>query len=189
MSLHYDEHGVTVLHPTRGQVPLRHEEVAGLSNYEAHGYGLPSYMDATLTLRAEGRIDLPAFRLHVQLEPFDQAHPWLVYGRVGALLFVGERQYRLTFQQWRVFEAVDAVQRAGRDIAARLRAWPALMQALDIPGRGHVLVLGELPHLRIGEVVQFPDGALTRIGSRLSPAEPSTAWAMTAGRRYWLRSA
>lgn len=189
MTLHFDEHGVKVSSVSGGQALLSHAQVASLSNYEAHGLGLPPLMEATLTLRAEGRIDMPLFRLQLQIEPFDQAHPWLVYGRVGALLFVGERQYRLSLQQWRVFEAADAILRAGRDVAGRLRAWPALMAALHMQGNGHVLVLGELPHLRIGEVVAFPDGALTRVGTRLSPAETASAWAMTAGRRYWLRAA
>lgn len=189
MTLHFDEQGVTVSPASGGQVLLSHDQVAALSNYEAHGLGLPSLMEATLTLRAEGRIDMPGFHLQLQIEPFDQAHPWLVYGRVGALLFVGERQHRLSLQQWRVFEAVDAIRRAGRDVAARLRAWPALMAALHMHGNGHVLVLGELPHLRIGEVTAFPEGALTRAGTRLSPAESASTWAMTAGRRYWLRAA
>lgn len=195
MTLHLDAEGVDASLPAadaslaHSTQRLTHAEAAGLSDYEALLYGLPPFIDATVILYADGRIDMPDFRLSLMVEPFNHMHPWVVYRRTGAFLFVGERMVRLNSQQMHVFNAVDAIAAAGDDIAQRLRVWPSLMQALQMPGRHHVLVVGDLPYLRLSNVQAFPAGSLTRSGRALQRIEtaPEAAWAMYPGRRYFLK--
>ena len=166
-----------------------HEELAAKTDYDALALGLPRTMEATLVLRIEGRIDGPEFCIIPSFEPFHHAHPWLAYRRVGALLFVGERMMRLNLQQMRVLDALDVMNAAGPDVAARLRAWSQLHDALHITGRHQVLVENDLPYLRIYLVNHLPPQSKTRIGKQIvSVADhPQTPWSMEAGRRYYLR--
>lgn len=197
MTLHLDAEGVDAPLPAADATlasstqRLTHAEAAALSDYEALLYGLPPFINATVILYADGRIDMPDFRLSLVVEPFNHMHPWVVYRRTGAFLFVGERLMRLNSQQMHVFDSVDAIAAAGEDIAQRLRVWPTLMQALQISGRHHVLVVGDLPHLRLSSVQQFPAGSLTRSGRALQRIEtaPEASWAMHPGRRYFLKQA
>lgn len=91
----------------------------------------------------------------------------------------------------RMFDALDALAAAGPDVAARLRAWPSLMDALNIPGKHHVLVLSDIPQVRLNVVDALPAGAMTRTGKQLIRVSdtPQAMWAMEAGRRYYLRTA
>lgn len=197
MTVRWDAHGVQVMRPAAdASMPaqphtLTHAQVAALSNYEALHFGLPPQCEASLTIMFEGRVDMPHFRIERTLEPFNHMHPWANYTRTGALLRVGERMLRLNPQQLQCFDAMDTIEQAGKDIAARLRAWPALMDALHMPGKNHVLVTSDIPMVRISVVDQLPQNAMTRDGKRLKPVSeiPSARWAMDAGRRYYLRAA
>lgn len=197
MTLRWDAHGVQVMRPAAdASMPaqpysLTHAQVAALSNYEALHYGLPVQCEASLAIMFEGRVDMPHFRIERTLEPFNHMHPWSNYTRTGALLWVGERTLRLNLQQLHCFDASDAIEQAGHDIAARLRAWPALMDALHMPGKNHVLVASDIPMVRITVVDQLPHTAMTRDGKYLKPVSemPAARWAMDAGRRYYLRAA
>ncbi len=183
-----DAEGVTLLLPGRTQ-HLSHADVAALNNYDAQALGLPRHMAAMVVLAVEGRIDLPGFRITHSIEPFNHMQPWRVYRRVGALLWVGERVLRLNSIQLRALDAVAALEQAEDDIAARLRAWSALVAVLHVQGRHHLLVQDELPRLRITSVASFPAKAMTRVEKQLHLASevPEAKWAMESGRRYYLR--
>jgi hypothetical protein len=168
---------------------VSHAEVAAMTNYEAAALGLPAFMEAVVSLRIHGRIDLPDFSIEREIEPLTTMHPWVMWRRVGAVLFVGEKMLRLNLAQWRVLEAVDAIGTAGADVAARLKLWPAFAEALHGSATNHVLLLGDVPHLRIQQVGELPASALTREGRLLRHVgkDSRSLWAMVAGRRYFLR--
>lgn len=182
----WKEDGATV-ETSHGERFLTHAEIAALPGHEAHAYGLPPYMEALLVLRPEGRIDSPQFRLTHSIEPFHYLHPYAVYRRQGAVLWVGEHALRLNPIQLRVFDAMAALERAAGDIPLRLQAWQRLADILHIPGRHHITVEGDFPRLRIHHVSQLPPDAMTRTHGKLEPiTDTSTArWAMQHGRVYY----
>ena len=194
-SFRYDAKGVELI-PTannkrlsaRVSSFLTNNQVAALTDYEAHDLGLPSFMEATLVIAVEGRIDLPSFRVTYALEPFQQAHPWVMYARAGALIRIGDHLTRLNSGQLMVFEALDTMS-AASDVPARLMAWQNLVDALHTPSLRHVLVATDLPHIRVTQLDQFPPDAMTRLGTRLTlaSANATAAWAMQSGRRYFMR--
>lgn len=198
MSAQWDEHGATVLPPQKKAIGsqravapqprhLSHTEIAGLSNYDAFELDLPELMNAAIVVHIDGRIDTPKFKIALTLEPFSHMHPWLVYRRLGAALFVGERVVRMNVQQYNLFTAYDALVAAGDDVAARLAAWPAFQAALRMSNDAQVVIVGPMPNFRIHHVEQFPVGAMTRVNRMLRMAREGDAWAMTRSYRYYLR--
>ncbi|MFM9889643.1 MAG: hypothetical protein ACKVOE_03220 [Rickettsiales bacterium] len=167
--------------------PLRDEDIAALSNYDAAALQLPLFMDAVLVVRILGRIDLPDFRIEHTFEPLNHMHAWVSYRREGALLYVGERAMRLNPQQLEMLNALHAVTQAGENVATRLRAWPRFNAALNVVRHHHVVVAGSIPHLRIQMVEQLPPGTFTRHERLLQPvaARPKNEWSMAPGRRYF----
>ena len=190
-AVRWDERAVEVAASSGATQRMSHEEVAALNNYDARMLGLPDAMEAVLSVAIEGRIDMPQFAVRCRIEPFDHLQPWAVYKREGAFVAVGARVMRLNLQQFNVFKALDAMQAARGDVAARLRAWPALEKALHAGGSNHVLMQSDIPLLRVIHASQLPPQAMTRDGAQLKRAfsVPDAAWAMDAGRRYYLRSA
>jgi hypothetical protein len=178
---------LTSLEPRPQSLFFTHHEFAGMNDYDATMLGLPRHMEATMVLSAIGRIDHPGFRVDLRLESSTQMHAWAVYRRDAARLFVGEREMRLNAHQYALFNAWDAMQAAGGDVAARLRAWPALVKALHAPHHARIVVLGHIPHLHITETDSLPPNALTRINARLQRAGHA-AWAMLPHRRYFITS-
>lgn len=166
---------------------LSHAEIAQLSDYEAVMLGLPRHMEAMMAITVSGRIDRAAFKVECRLEPLTQPHPWAVYRREGARLFVGQRQWRLNSRQLALFIALERMDAAGSDVAARLQAWPQLAQALHVPTSARILVQGYLPHLHISTVPQFSAHAMTRVDEQLVPAQQAP-WAMLPRRRYAIRA-
>jgi hypothetical protein len=192
---HHDAIGIEVTFPPseNGVAPhtkrFTHAEVSALTNYDALNLGLPLTMEAVMVLRIEGRIDMPNFSIRHSIEPFNHMHPWTVYRREGALLFVGERVMRLNPYQLKVFNALDAMHAAGTDVAERLRVWSKLVESIDVGRKSHVIVEGELPYLRLVMTEQFPASAMTRRDGLLTPASHAqgATWAMESGRKYYIR--
>lgn len=164
-------------------------EIAAMDDHEAVPRGLPRRIEAWLSVRTEGRIDDPDFAIELTVEPMKYAHPWISYQRHGALLQVGEQMWRLTPQQLQVFMAVDEVLAAGDSIEARLRVWPALVEALYATDRGRVRISGQLPRVHVRQVRDFPAQSLTREAGKLCKASSKARWAMTKGYRYYVKAA
>jgi len=164
-------------------------EIAALADHEAVPRGLPRYMEAWMVLVIEGRIDGPHFQVKLTLEPLRHAHAWEVYTREGALLQVGEHPKRLNVAQLALFEAVERMQQAGDDVAARLHAWPPLVEAAHGSLEAHIRVVGHLPRVQLKQVATFPVEALTRQEGKLLLAHtvPGARWAMGPNHRYYLR--
>lgn len=176
--------------PAATQLALTHAQLATLDEFSAVALGLPRYAEAWLSVRISGRIESPHFRVSHALEPLQYAHAWQVYARLGALLTVGERQLRLNLSQYSLFEALDAMQRAGDDVAARLAAWGPLMQALQAQARQPLVRLdGVPPRVQLQTVAQFPPTARVREGGALRAPTGTERWAMAPRHRYYLRTA
>lgn len=167
-----------------------HAQLATLDEFAAVALGLPRYAEAWLSVRIAGRIESPHFRVTYALEPLQYAHNWAVYSRLGALLTVGERQLRLNTAQYQLFEALDAMQRAGDDVAARLAAWAPLMQALQAEARRSLVRLdGVPPRVQLQTVSSFPPSARVRDGGALRAPAGAERWAMAPRHRYFLKTA
>lgn len=165
-------------------------DIAALADHEAHPLGLPRRIEAWVGINTEGRIDAPDFHLEITVEPLKHAHSWEVYARKGAILEVGEQQYRLTPQQLALFEAYEQVKAAGNAIESRLRAWPRLVNALHETSGGMVRMNTHLPRVLLREVKEFPAKSMTRHDGKLVPLAtvPSARWAMQSGHRYFVKS-
>lgn len=163
------------------------EAIAALADHEAVALGLPRYAEAWLVLRLDHRIDSADFRVTLTIEPQRHAHDWVVYERHGALLTVGEHDYRLNLAQLRLMQAVEIVQQAGSDVRARLEAWPMLVSALHQPNQTHIRTEGQFPRVQLQRVSAMPAHAHTRVGGKLTRAAADAAWGMGPFHRYYLR--
>lgn len=165
-------------------------DIAAMADHEAHPLGLPRRIEAWVGIETEGRIDDPAFRLALSIEPLKHAHPWVVYQRQGAILEVGEQKYRLTPQQLALFEAFDHVKAAGNAIDTRLRAWPRLINALHETSGGMVRMNTHLPRVLLREVKELPAKSMTRAEGKLVPLAkaPGARWSMQSGHRYFVKA-
>jgi hypothetical protein len=173
--------------PQADSIRLSHPQLAAINDYEAVPLHLPRAMEAWMVVAMHGRIDSSSFAVNLTLEPQQYAHPWIIYERLGALLSVGLRQLRLNPQQLVLFEALDAMQEAGDDIAARLAAWPELTSALHSPRDARIRVTGGLPRVQLERVAKLPKQAMTRReGKLVKLANTKAAWATAAHHRYYL---
>ncbi len=184
----WNESGVRLTRADDAQaVRLTHADIAALNEYDARLYGLPHSMEAILTVRIEGRIDHPEFSVDCTLESVRSLQIWPVYRREGARMFIGARALRLNRHQLALFVALENMQEAGADIAARLRAWPALDAALNAPSHSRILVQGRVPRILISTPAAMPEQAMVRSHGKLQKAA-GFAWGMLPRRRYVLVS-
>ena len=165
-------------------------DIAAMADHEAVPLGLPRRIEAWVSINTEGRIDDPDFRLELTVEPLKHAHEWASYHRHGALLQVGEQNYRLTPQQLALWEAFDQVKAAGDALDARLRAWPRLIGALHETSGGMVRMNSHLPRVLMREVKELPKDAMTRINGKICKLaeNPQARWAMQSGHRYFIKA-
>lgn len=163
--------------------------IAALADHEAVPLGYPRHMDAWMVVQLEGRIDSPHFAIQLSVEPTQHARPWVVYQRQGALLRVGEHAVRLNPAQWQLFLALEAIWQAADDIAARLRAWPALQTALQASAQRRIRVMGEIPRVVLQQVALLPPTSRIRLDGRVRPVStvPQARWSMASHRRYYLQ--
>ncbi|NLG69696.1 MAG: hypothetical protein GX496_09095, partial [Firmicutes bacterium] len=94
-----------------GRVLIRHPQVAGLTDSEARALGLPEPAPLTLRIDSEGRVGDCDFRIGYR---WVDGRGRVVYPkpRVGALLPVGTRQYRLPDPVFSLVELIDCFQAA-----------------------------------------------------------------------------
>lgn len=191
-SAHYPTAGAALSHvphdPSAVALMLPHSQLASITDFTAVALHLPRQMEAWMSVAVAGRIDSDDFRVTLTLEPLQHAHAWVVYRRTGAVIEVGQRALRLNPSQLRLFEALDAMQAAGRDVAARLEAWTALSAALNTPHQALIRVVGSLPRIQLARVAKFPEQTRLRRAGRLVPATPADGWAMGPKHRYYLRA-
>lgn len=177
--------------PDTTELLLSPQALSSLSDYDANQLGLPLHMDVWVRLRTEGRIDSSRFLCSLTLEPMQYSHPWAVYRRDGAMIFVGDRAYRLNAAQLEVMELYDALVVAGDDVARRLALLPRLVEAQHAPRSARLRVTGYLGNAVLHRLEEAGDRLLlTRRNGRVVPfaAAPETGWAMSAKHHYYLRS-
>lgn len=164
--------------------------IAAMADHEAVPLGLPRRIEAWLGITTEGRIDDPAFKIELTIEPLKHAHEWASYQRQGAILQVGEQRYRLTPQQLVLWDAFDHVKAAGDAIDDRLRAWPRLVGALHETSGGFVRMNSHLPRVILREVKELPAQSMTRERGKLCKLADATKprWAMQSGHRYFIKA-
>ncbi len=165
-------------------------DIAALADHEAVPLGLPRRIEAWLGISTEGRIDDPDFRIELTVEPLKHAHEWSSYHRKGAILHVGEQDYRLTPQQLVLWDAVDALKAASSAVDARLRAWPRLIAALHETTGGFVRMNSHLPRVLLREVKDLPADSMTRHNGKVCKLAdvPGARWSMQSGHRYFVKS-
>jgi superfamily II DNA or RNA helicase len=127
--------------------------VAGLTEMQAIGLGLPPSVPFTLDVQAQGRFMSPEFSVATQ---------WLHYGRPvwskrqGAILVVGDDEYRIPTPLFEILGAVDMYRAApAGDEPARIRLVAALQEQLPQDGVGNVLLDQYLRSFRVLHAAAF----------------------------------
>lgn len=110
-------------------VLIEHSAMAGLSAKEASALGLPTLAPVVAHIKTRGAFARPEFRAELEWRrPTGQ--PVVGAQRVGAFLRIGNDWWRLPDALYAIAEAVDALNGAGSDEAARYTALEALREAI-----------------------------------------------------------
>ena len=109
-------HELTVLLETEqaqldaeGYILVAHPTVAGLNDTQARSLGLPESAPFVLRIDSDGAIGNGGLKVHYRWLD-SQRRPVYPKGRVGALLFVGTQQYRLSDQLFSLVELIERYQ-------------------------------------------------------------------------------
>ena len=151
-------------------VSVPHTQIAAITDALARDLGLPPPVPFILDLQHSGRIDEVGFCFRVQWRDAGQR---VVIGtqRVGSILTVGDRTYRIPDPQFTLVESADAFNSApaeSRD--SRLAFWARMRELLPEETRHSIQVTGYLRETRIVHATRF-SLALKRAGEglRLDP--------------------